>query len=148
MINLKVHVTGFGPFAGHPTNPSWLAVSRLPDEIVVATSNTIVHLTRQQLPVDYRFIDGLYGKQLPQLLQSTADLVIHVGVSAQTNKLLLERQAFNESRGLDVCGYKPAHGRVDPSRPPGETIACPLGTKHSFVCLFKHLGKYYHHNAV
>ena len=33
MANRNLLITGFDPFGGESVNPSWLAVSRLPDKI-------------------------------------------------------------------------------------------------------------------
>jgi pyrrolidone-carboxylate peptidase len=59
-------VTGFGPFDASPDrNPSWEAVNRLPEFVVIRTKegpNNEIHVYRLQLPVDYRFVMAFYRK--------------------------------------------------------------------------------------
>ena len=62
----KLLITGFEPFGGEETNPSWEAVSRLPETIGGFT------LVKRRLPV-------VFGKAADLLKQETADVILCVG---------------------------------------------------------------------
>jgi hypothetical protein len=108
-LNMEVFITGFGPFTGHPINPSWLLVRHLPDRISI-NDGEIARLRKHQLPVDYRFIDRLYNNNnnnnnnnhKDHVISAQTTLIVHVGVSGVAKEMLLERQAFNQSKGKDI----------------------------------------------
>lgn len=52
----KIHVTGFGPFRGFATsNPSWDAVSQLPDYI--EHNGQSIEIIKHEIPVTYYDVD-------------------------------------------------------------------------------------------
>lgn len=51
-----IHVSGFGVFRGFTeTNPSWEAVSRLPDQIVHNDQSILI--VKHKIPVTYAAVD-------------------------------------------------------------------------------------------
>lgn len=51
-----IHVTGFGPFRGFTeSNPSWTAVSQLPDHIV--HNGQQIPIIKHEIPVTYAAVD-------------------------------------------------------------------------------------------
>lgn len=75
----RVLVTGFKPFGGHKVNASWEAVKRLPGIWRAAASLEVA-----EWPVEYSGV--------PQV---DADLVIHTGLSAKAENVVLECVARN-----------------------------------------------------
>jgi len=49
---MKILITGFAPFGGETINPSWEAVSRLPDQFYTSGGEEAV-LIKHQMPVSY-----------------------------------------------------------------------------------------------
>lgn len=57
-VSNVIHVTGFGPFRGfHITNPSWEAVSLLPDEIEY-DKNTF-RIKKHRVSVEYDAVNDV-----------------------------------------------------------------------------------------
>jgi pyroglutamyl-peptidase len=136
---MEVFITGFGPFTGHPINPSWLVVRHLPDRISI-NGGEIARLRKHQLPVDYRFIDRLYNNNnnnnhKDHVISAQTTLIVHVGVSGVAEEMLLERQAFNQSKGKDISGYQPPHGRVITTHTQSNILYCPLGKLNYGKCI-------------
>lgn len=109
-----IHISGFGVFRGFTeTNPSWEAVSRLPDHIV--HNNQTILIVKHKIPVTYAAVD----KKIQEIWSSkpkvnsksdflkfginkfffslllSFQLVIHCGVHSKANKICLEKNAFN-----------------------------------------------------
>ena len=99
-----VLLTGFGPFANFPVNPSWEAVKLLHNETIAGA-----RLSCHQLVVEYDAV----STEVPALWSSLSPcLVIHVGVSAAAKGLVLEQ--CGRSRGywrLDFAGRRPPQDR-------------------------------------
>lgn len=86
----KVLVTGFQPFADDPVNPSWLAVSALP-EVIEGVS---IH--RAELPVEwFTSLDALEAK----IKEVQPDILLMVGLAAGRNGISLERVGVNLCEG-------------------------------------------------
>ncbi|KAI5697557.1 pyroglutamyl-peptidase 1 [Diaphorina citri] len=104
--SFKVLITGFGPFKTHTINPSWEAVSLLPDRI----PNTNIEIVKEQIQVSYNYVDvtvpALWKKYNP-------DLVIHVGVSDMADKITLE-----------VCGHRDNYASEDIYRKLPPNLKC------------------------
>jgi pyroglutamyl-peptidase len=95
-------VTGFGPFAGHPTNASWESVQLLPQ----LWKNEEIELNIDQIPVCYDFVQ----QQFPgKYTKSTSPIFyVHVGVSSEATNVVLETKAHNSGYVLpDVFGKCP-----------------------------------------
>ncbi|XP_031616922.1 uncharacterized protein LOC116336877 isoform X2 [Contarinia nasturtii] len=85
-----IHVTGFGPFRGFTeSNPSWLAVSALPDNIL--HNNELIPIVKHEIPVTYAAVD----QKVKEIWASKPKLVVHCGVHAKADKICLEKNAFN-----------------------------------------------------
>ncbi len=83
---MKVLVTGFEPFGGEEINPSWEAVSGLPDEIEGAG------IIKRQLPVTFNGV----RKVLPRLIVGgKPDIVILTGQAGGRSNITVERVAIN-----------------------------------------------------
>ena len=96
-INPSVLVTGFQPFGGQQVNPSWLAVSRLPEEI----DHTPIR--RAELPVKWFAV----LERLEALAeQYRPDILLLTGQAGGRDALCLERVGINlcEARGADNDG--------------------------------------------
>jgi pyroglutamyl-peptidase len=85
-----VIVTGFGPFASHSVNASWVAVQEmertggLGDDVTLVTT---------EIPVAYDVVND----RVPKLWTNyQPKLVVHVGVSGIAKELTLEQMAHNE----------------------------------------------------
>ena len=82
----KVLLTGFQPFADDPVNPSWLAVSALPEVIEGVSVN------RVELPVEwFASLDALEAK----IKEVQPDILLMVGLAAGRNGISLERVGVN-----------------------------------------------------
>jgi pyroglutamyl-peptidase len=96
-----VLLTGFRPFGGEVTNPSWQAV-------VLAASKWTrpEQLAIAELPVDFVAVDGVLHAAIEA---SQPDLVLCVGQAGGIRGLQLERVAINlqDARIPDNAGYQP-----------------------------------------
>lgn len=82
----KLLITGFAPFGGEQINPSWEAVSRLPDRVGDFT------LTRMRIPVTF----GEAAAQVIAAARSmTPDVIISVGQAAGRSAVTPEFVAIN-----------------------------------------------------
>ncbi len=93
-------ITGFEPFDHDLVNPSWQAVSALPDEI------NGVCLIKKEIPVVFDQAPG----QIKELMdQYDPDLVICTGYNAKARELNLEYAALNlkHARIADNAGNQP-----------------------------------------
>lgn len=91
-------LTGFGPFAGHPKNPSWLVVQKLSEEW-----NNEVDLHIEEIPVEYKYVE----ENVPKLWKEIKPkLAIHVGVSSLAqDELQIESCAHSfKYNKIDVAG--------------------------------------------
>jgi len=116
---MKIVVTGFGVFRNYDVNPSWEAVSGLPE-----VWNDPKHEIRcEQIPVEYDFVLN----QVPdKWKEMDPDFILHVGVSHLAEKLTLEKQANNS-------GYmKPD---VKDSYPPGNCCVASCQDVKKSSCL-------------
>ncbi|MBQ9325210.1 MAG: pyroglutamyl-peptidase I [Clostridia bacterium] len=83
---MKILVTGFTPFGNDTVNPSWEAVSRLPDEIDGATVQKVL------LPVEYRRVRTLLEERLRN---DMPDAVMCVGQAGGRAMITPEKVAIN-----------------------------------------------------
>ena len=93
-------ITGFEPFGGEEINPSWQAVSRLPDEINGYT------LTKLLVPV-------VFGKAAESVFRVAdeihPDVILCIGQAGGRNAITPELVAINlrHAKILDNAGYQP-----------------------------------------
>ena len=97
---MKIVYTGFAPFGGEEVNPSFLAVSALPEEICGAK---VVCL---EIPTAF---DGGAKKLLSLVNEEKPDVVICTGQAGGRAEISLEYVAINyrHARIPDNEGYKP-----------------------------------------
>ena len=106
---VKVLMTGFAPFGGEQSNPSWEAVRQ-----VQAHRGT--ELRTEELPVTFAGA----GRRMTELLQEfKPDLVVMVGLAAGRKGFSVERVALNlaDARIPDNEGAQPVDAPVDSSGP-------------------------------
>jgi len=98
-----VIVTGFGPFASHTVNSSWVAVQEMDRTGGLGDD---VNLVVQEIPVAYEIVK----ERIPNLWTNyQPKLVVHVGVSGIAKELTLEQMAHNDGYDkLDVRGCVPS----------------------------------------
>lgn len=116
---MKLLVTGFEPFGGEGTNPSWEAVSRLPDEIGPA------HIHKLRLPVVF----GECGERLRSAAaRLRPDAVICCGVANSRTEITPELLAVNWRMGVipDNSGAHYTGSRIDPAAPDAIMTSLPV----------------------
>jgi pyroglutamyl-peptidase len=105
----SVLLTGFEPFGGETTNPSWTTVQEVRDswhggEMTVHGSDVTVHA--RELPVAF----DLVGEALLTAIEQTQpDVVICVGQAGGAAQVQVERVAINvdDARIPDNTGFQP-----------------------------------------
>ena len=116
---MKVLVTGFEPFGGEEINPSWEAVSALPDEIEGA------EIIKRQLPVTFNGV----RKILPRLIvDEKPDIVILTGQAGGMPNITVERVAINvmDSTKPDNEGFAPEDEPVFEGAPAAYFATLPI----------------------
>ena len=97
-----VLLTGFEPFGGETTNPSWTTVQAVRDEW--AETGTTIHT--RELPVAFHLV----GDALRAAIRETnPDIVICVGQAGGSAQIDVERVAINvdDARIPDNTGFQP-----------------------------------------
>lgn len=116
---MRILLSGFEPFDGESSNPSWDAVARLAAE----SSPNSVHAVR---------IPTVFGTAITTLRAAIAkyrpDLVISVGQAGGRSALSLERVAVNvdDARIPDSAGYQPIDEPVVPGGPAAYFSGLPI----------------------
>ena len=119
-------ITGFDPFGGETVNPSWEAVSRLPDTV----GN--YRLTRLQIPT-------VFGAAADTVLAAAAgdapDVILCVGQAGGRDAVTPERIAVNmASAGIcDNAGNRPVEQPVIPGGPDGIFSTVPVAAMAAAV---------------
>ena len=112
-------ITGFEPFGGAEENPSWLAVSHLPEQL----GDYCLHKLR--LPT-------VFGAAAQMLLDKAAqihpDVIISVGVAVGRDAVTPERIAVNirDARIPDNAGNRPRGEFVAPTGPAAYFATVPV----------------------
>ena len=103
-------LTGFEPFGGEKINPSWEAVSRLPDELDGC------RLLKCCLPVVYGRCGELLRKKIAEY---SPDAVISAGVAGGRTAITPELIAvnFRMASAADNAGVRYDGEKIDPSGP-------------------------------
>lgn len=116
---MKVLLTGFEPFGGEATNPSYEAVAALPDHI------STIALTKAKLPVSF----AQSGPALEALVKDCRpDVVICVGQAGGYAGIALERVAINlrDTTTPDNDGIQPVDEPVIPGGPAAYFSSLPV----------------------
>ena len=106
MSELRVLLTGFGPFPGTPDNSSaWLA-----DTFATRTGERAYQLHAEILPTEWDAV----ARIVPSLLDTLKPhIALHFGVSPRTSSFRIERFAHNEmSARADAAGMVPARSTI------------------------------------
>ena len=112
-------ITGFDPFGGESVNPSWLAVSKLPDAIGSYTVHKMV-------------IPTVFGKAAENVLEKAneiqPDLILCIGQAGGRDAVTPERIAVNirDARIPDNAGNQPQGEFVVPDGPAAYFATVPL----------------------
>ena len=112
-------ITGFDPFGGESINPSWEAVSRLPDTI------GDYRLTKLQIPT-------VFGLATDSVLSAAAadapDVILCVGQAGGRDAVTPERVAINmaSARFADNAGNQPVETPILPGAPDGIFATVPV----------------------
>lgn len=112
-------ITGFDPFGGESINPSWEAVSRLPE--VVGN----YRLTRLQIPT-------VFGRAAEAVLaaarQDRPDVILCVGQAGGRDAVTPERIAINIASAArpDNAGNQPREEAILPGGPDGSFSTVPV----------------------
>ena len=106
----RLLITGFAPFGGDKVNPSWQAVSALPETVGQW------ELVKKELPVTFR---GAPKALFEAMDDCEPDAVLMIGVAASRGMVTPERQGFNEivARIPDNEGNRPQNEQVVPGGP-------------------------------
>ena len=115
----RLLITGFDAFGGSEENPSWIAVSQLPDKIGCFI------LKKCMLPT-------VYGKAARTVLEAaedfSPDLILCVGVAAGRDAVTPERIAVNirDARIADNAGNHPRGDKIAPDGPAAYFATVPV----------------------
>ena len=112
-------ITGFDPFGGETVNPSWEAVSRLPDTV------GDYRLTRLQIPTVF----GLASRTVLAAAAADApDVILCVGQAGGRDAVTPERVAINMASATiaDNAGTIPQEEPVIPGGPDGMFSTVPV----------------------
>lgn len=107
---MRILATGFEPFGGEEVNPSWMAVSRLSEDVKGA------EIIKKQLPVVYfRALEVLEG----YIKEYRPDVVLLTGQAGGSDAVRIERVGINlcEGRIPDNAGIKLVGEPIDPEGP-------------------------------
>ena len=115
----RLLITGFDPFGGETVNPSWEAVSRLPEQVGEYM------LCKLQIPT-------VFGAAAQRVLEEAAvfqpDVIISVGLAGGRAAVTPERIGVNirDARIPDNGGAQPTEQPIDPSGPDGIFSTVPV----------------------
>ncbi|MGO2749515.1 MAG: pyroglutamyl-peptidase I [Pseudoclavibacter sp.] len=115
-----VLMTGFEPFDGNTSNPSWTAVQEVRDRW---NGSADVHV--RQLPVDFARVDGALRTALAEV---NPDIVVCVGLAGGTEAIRVERIAINvdDARIPDNSGFQPVDEPVVDDGPAAYFSTLPI----------------------
>lgn len=120
-----VLVTGFEPFDGMASNPSWEAARAVQDYWASRESREAAEVVARRLPVDFvqapRALAALVAEVRPEL-------VLSLGVAVGRQELGIERVAINcvDARIPDEAGLQPRGAWIDHQAPAAYFSTLPL----------------------
>lgn len=114
-------LTGFEPFGGEQSNPSWESVRRLDGQLLSDGS----HIVAAQLPCQFGTALAVLKHHIAQ---SRAEIVICVGQAGGRAELSLERVAINvdDARIPDNAGAQPIDAAIVENGPVGYFSSLPI----------------------
>ena len=112
-------ITGFDPFGGETVNPSWEAVSRLPDAI------GDYRLTKLQIPTVFSLAARTV---LDAAKDDTPDVILCIGQAGGRDAVTPERVAINMASATiaDNAGITPREEPILPGGPDGIFSTVPV----------------------
>ena len=112
-------ITGFDPFGGETINPSWEAVSRLPDTI------GDYRLTSLQIPTVF---GGAAQAVLAAAKRDKPDVILCIGQAGGRDAVTPERIAINMASAArpDNAGNQPREEAILPGGPDGSFATVPV----------------------
>lgn len=112
-------ITGFDPFGGETVNPSWEAVSRLPDAVGG------YRLTKLQIPTVFAVAAETV---LAAAAQDAPDVILCVGQAGGRDAVTPERIAINiaSAKSPDNAGNQPVEAPILPGAPDGMFSTVPV----------------------
>lgn len=118
---LHVYITGFGPFAGVPTNPSWLAVKPLHGCSFKRKDGRSVQMHTEEIQVEYHEVlskipvrHGIGQSSSNQGSSNrTYSLFIHVGVSPSRKHISIEQRARRYGYNREDFAGQPCRSAID-----------------------------------
>lgn len=112
-------ITGFDPFGGETVNPSWEAVSRLPDTI------GDYRLTKLQIPTIFSLAARTV---LDAAKDDTPDVILCIGQAGGRDAVTPERIAVNMASATiaDNAGITPSEEPILPGGPDGIFSTVPV----------------------
>ena len=115
----KLLITGFDPFGGAKVNPSWQAVSRLPDRVGE------FELCKLEIPTVYDFATRVV---LEKAAQFQPDVILCVGQAGGRDSVTPERIGVNirDARITDNAGNQPRGEFVAPEGPAAYFATVPV----------------------
>ena len=123
----RLLITGFDPFGGDKENPSWMAVSQLPDQVGCFA------LRKCMLPT-------VFGTAAQTVLAAAAEfdphVILCVGVAAGRAAVTPERIAVNirDARIQDNAGNQPVGEFVVPEGPAAYFATVPVSAMAQAIC--------------
>ena len=119
-------ITGFDPFGGECVNPSWEAVSRLPDTVGPW------RLTKLQIPTVF----GLAARTVLAAAGEGMDAIVCVGQAGGRDAVTVERIAINMASATiaDNHGSMPNEEPVIPGGPDGIFATVDVAAMARAVC--------------
>lgn len=114
-----VLVTGFDPFGGESTNPSWEVCRRLPDEIAG------LRVERVKVPCEFRRAIEVAAEAIEHAHPS---LVVCLGQAGGRARIGVERVAINvdDARIVDNAGAQPVDEPIAANGPPAYFATLPV----------------------
>ena len=121
---MKILITGFAPFGGEAINPSWEAVSKLPEEFETSGGQQAV-LVKYQMPVSYDRCGGIIRERMEK---ECPDCVVCVGQAGGRMGLEVEQIAINlkDAVSADNDGTVYRGEPVNPEGPDGRFARLPV----------------------
>ena len=112
-------ITGFDPFGGETVNPSWEAVSRLPDTV------GDYRLTKLQIPTVFSLAARTV---LDAAGEDTPDVILCIGQAGGRDAVTPERVAINMASATiaDNAGITPSEEPILPGGPDGIFSTVPV----------------------
>ena len=113
---MKILITGFAPFGGEAVNPSWEAVSRLPEQFQTSQGEAAV-LSKHQMPVSYnrcgQIIEDFIRRELPDCVVCVGQAGGRAGIEVEQIAINLKDAQSPDNEGTVFSGEPVTQGGPD-----------------------------------